>query len=77
MKKYIYEQFNRVFHYKLWESQIILSVSSKCSDCETPDRTGGVLHPPEDVVETEIVPHSVLPAVGIVTVKCKSICKPK
>ena len=55
---------------------IILNVASLYSDGEAPDRAGGVLHPPEDVVQAQVVSHSILPAVRIVTVECESIGKP-
>ena len=52
-------------------------MASIYSDDEAPDRAGGVLHPPEDVVQAQVVSHCILPAVRIVTVKCESIGKPK
>ena len=39
------------------------------SSCEAPDRAGGVLDPAEDVVQGEVVPDRVLPAVGVVAVE--------
>ena len=41
----------------------------RVSSCKAPDRAGGVLDPAEDVVEGEVVPDRVLPAVGVVAVE--------
>ena len=41
----------------------------RVSSCKAPDRAGGVLDPAEDIVEGEVVPDRVLPAVGVVAVE--------
>ena len=48
---------------------LIKNIRVSSSSCEAPDRAGGVLDPAEDVVQGEVVPDRVLPAVGVVAVE--------